>query len=111
MHRTIKLAVVATGLLALVGGAWAEETKFRKTATSAAVQKRDSAQCWRAAQKSNQTDEQATGKLLAGYLIGGVVGVAVAANDNADANKNPRSNYRRGVHDDCMVKRGYRIVE
>lgn len=111
MNRTLKIAVLAAGLLALTGGALGEETKFRKTATSEAAQNRDSAQCWRAAQKTKQTDEQATGKLLAGYLIGGVVGVAVAANDNADANTNPKSNFRRGVHDECMVKRRYRIVE
>jgi hypothetical protein len=35
----------------------------------------------------------------------------IVANSNEDANKNPRSEFRRGVHDECMLKRGYRQVD
>jgi hypothetical protein len=111
MHSTVKLAFAAAGLLALVGSALGEETKFRKARTPEAVQKRDSGQCWRVARKTRMTEDQATGNLVTGYLIGGVVGVMIAANHNDDANKSPKSEFRRQVHDECMMKRGYHQVD
>jgi len=111
MNRTLRLALAGIGMLALLGTASGQETKFRKTGASAAVEKRDSGQCWKIAQKTKMTEEQATGNLVTGYLIGGVVGVMIASNTNEDANTNPKSDFRRQVHDECMAKRGYRTVE
>jgi hypothetical protein len=111
MHRTMKLVLAASGLLLVVSTATSQETKFRKAGASAAVQQRDSGQCWKIAQKTKMTEEQATGNLVTGYLIGGVVGVMIASSSNEDANKNPKSDFRRQVHDECMVKRGYRQID
>ena len=111
MHRTMKGAAAAAAAFCLLGAASAQETTFRKGGASAAAQKRDSAQCWKLAQKTKLTDEQATQNLALGYLIGGIVGVMVVSASNEEANKHPKSQFRRQVHDDCMVKRGYRKVE
>ena len=73
-----------------------------------AALKQDSAQCWRLARKARMTEAQANQNLATGYLIGGIVGVLVMASENEDANKNPKSTFRRQVHDACMEKRGYR---
>jgi hypothetical protein len=111
MNGTLKLTLAGIGMLALLGAASGEETKFRKAGASPASQKRDSGQCWKVAQRTKMTDEQATGNLVTGYLIGGVVGVVIASNSNDDANKNPKSDFRRQVHDECMAKRGYRQID
>ena len=77
----------------------------------AAIQSRDSAQCWKLAQKAKLTDEQANQNLLTGYLVGGVIGLAIASSSNEEANKDPKSAFRRQVHDNCMAKRGYKKAE
>ena len=111
MKAAAKAVLAVTGVLLLCSFALGQEAAFKRKGASAAAQKRDSAQCWRLAQKARLTDEQATQNVVTGYLIGGIVGVLIASSDNEDANKNPRSTYRRQVHDACMAKRGYEKVE
>ena len=65
----------------------------------------------RLAQKTKLTEEQATQNVVTGYLVGGIIGVVVASSDNEEANKHPKSAFRRQVHDDCMAKRGYQKAE
>jgi hypothetical protein len=48
---------------------------------------------------------------VTGYLIGGVIGVLIASSENEQANKHPKSAFRRQVHDECMVRRGYKKPE
>jgi hypothetical protein len=111
MKTTAKAVLAAAGALLLCGYALGQEATFKKKGASAAVQKRDSAQCWRLAQKARLTDEQATQNVVTGYLVGGIIGVLVASSDNEEANKNPKSAFRRQVHDACMAKRGYEKAE
>src|SRR5262245_42246275 len=101
MHRTMKIGIAAAAALGLLGAASAQDTAFKKAGAAAAAQKRDSGQCWKLAQKSKLTDEQATQNLVAAYLIGGIVGVMVVSATNEEANKDPKSQFRRQVHDDC----------
>jgi len=56
-------------------------------------------------------EEQATQNVVTGYLIGGVIGVLIASSENEQANTDPKSTFRRQLHDECMVKRGYRKAE
>ena len=105
------VVALAGGTFLLLGSAWGEETKFRKSGASIAMEKRDSAQCWRLAQKAKLTEEQAAQNVVAGYLIGGIIGVMIVSSSNEDANKNPKSQFRRQVHADCMAKRGYKQAE
>ena len=65
------ITALAAGTLLLLGSAWGEEAKYRKAGASVAVEKRDSAQCWKLAQKAKLTEEQAAQNVVAGYLIGG----------------------------------------
>jgi hypothetical protein len=109
MDNTIKVAA-ASGLLLLVGTATGQ-TRNSRVGASAVVQQREFGQCWKIAQRTKMTEEQATGNLVTGYLIGGVVGVMIASSSNEDANKNPKSDFRRQVHDECMAKRGYRQLD
>jgi hypothetical protein len=37
--------------------------------------------------------------------------VLITASENEDADKSPKSTFRRQVHDACMEKRGYRKAE
>jgi hypothetical protein len=111
MKTAVKAVLAAAGAVLLCGYALGQEATYKKRGASAAAKKRDSTQCWRLAQKSRLTDEQATQNVVTGYLIGGIVGVLIASSDNEDANKNPKSAYRRQVHDACMAKRGYQKVE
>jgi Na+/glutamate symporter len=112
MNTTAKILLAATGVLVVCGYALGQdaETIFKKRGTSIAVQKRDSAQCWRTAEKTKLTEEQATQNLVTGYLIGGVIGVLLVQSNNEEANKDPKSAFRRQVHDECMTKRGYEKV-
>jgi len=105
------ITALAAGTLLLLGSAWGEEAKYRKAGASVAVEKRDSAQCWKLAQKAKLTEEQAAQNVVAGYLIGGIIGVMVVSSSNEDANKNPKSQFRRQVHADCMAKRGYKQAD
>jgi hypothetical protein len=107
--NTMAKAVLAgaSALLLLCGYALGQEATFKKRGASAATGKRDSAQCWRLAQRSKLTEEQATQNVVTGYLVGGVIGVIVASSDNEEANKHPKSAFRRQIHDECMAKRGY----
>jgi hypothetical protein len=109
MNTTVKALLAAAGALLLGGYALGQEAEptFKKKGASAAVQKRDSAQCWRVAGKTKLTDEQATESVVTGYLVGGVIGVLVAQSNNDEANKHPKSAFRRQVHEACMAKRGY----
>jgi hypothetical protein len=110
MDTVVKAALAAAGML-VCGYALAQEATFKKRGSSAAIQKRDSARCWRLAQKAKLTDEQATQNVVTGYLIGGVIGVLIASSENEQANKDPKSAFRRQVHDACMVRRGYKMDE
>ena len=111
MRTIAKAAVAGAGALLLCVHASGQDATFTKKGASAATQKRDSAQCWRLAQKTKLTEEQATQNVVTGYLVGGVIGVLVASSDNAEANKHPKSNFRRQVHAECMAKRGYEKAE
>ncbi|HEX5999949.1 MAG TPA: hypothetical protein VFZ16_11240 [Hyphomicrobiaceae bacterium] len=111
MKATTGLLLAVSGAVLLSTAAASEELEYRKRGTSAAMQKRDSAQCWRAAQKAKLTEDQKTQNLVTAYLIGGIIGVAVASSENDDANSNPKSTFRRQLHDACMEKRGYRMPE
>ena len=110
MRVTARLVLAAAGALLLCSYAAGQDTRFTKKGATA-VEKRDSAQCWRLAQKAKLTKEQADQNLLTGYLVGGVVGVLIASSANEEANKEPKSAFRRQVHDDCMAKRGYKTSE
>jgi hypothetical protein len=107
MNTMAKALLASAGALLLCGYALGQEATFKKRGASAATEKRDSAQCWRLAQKTKLTEEQATQNVVTGYLVGGVIGVLVASSDNEEANKHPKSAFRRQVHDECMAKRGY----
>jgi hypothetical protein len=109
--KTMAKAVAAAAGILLCGYALAQEAAFKKRGASAAMQKRDSAQCWSLARKAKLTEEQATQNLVTGYLIGGVIGVLVASTENEQATKDPKSSFRRRLHDECMVRRGYQKVE
>ena len=108
---TVKLLLVAAGAALLSAHAVGQDTQFARKRTSQATLKQDSAQCWRLAQRAKLTEAQANQNLATGYLIGGVVGVLVIASENEDANKNPKSTFRRQTHDACMEKRGYKRAE
>ena len=113
MNTTAKALLAAAGALLLCGHALGQDADatFKKKGASAAAQKRDAAQCWRIARRTKLTEEQATQNVVTGYLVGGVIGVLVAQSDNEDANKHPKSAFRRQFHDECMLKRGYEKVE
>ena len=108
---TVKLLLVAAGAALLSAHAVGQDTQFARKRTSQAAMKQDSAQCWRLAQKSKLTQAQADQNLATGYLIGGIVGVLVIASENEDANKSPKSTFRRQTHDACMERRGYKKAE
>jgi hypothetical protein len=112
MNTTAKALLAAAGALAVCGYALGQEAEatFKKKGTSIAAQKRDSAQCWKTAGKTKLTEEQATQNLVTGYLIGGVIGVLLVQSSNEEANKDPKSAFRRQLHDECMAKRGYEKV-
>jgi hypothetical protein len=107
MRTTTKLLLAAAGAALVTVHAAGQDAQFARKHTSKATMKQDSAQCWRLAQKQKMSDEQASQNLAAGYLIGGIVGVLITASENEDANKNPKSSFRRQIHDACMEKRGY----
>ena len=112
MRTTAKALLAVAGAL-LCGHALGQdaEATFKKKGASVAAQKRDSAQCWRIAQKTKLTDDQATQNVVTGYLVGGVIGVLVAQSNNEEANKHPKSAFRRQVHEECMARRGYEKAE
>jgi hypothetical protein len=105
------LAAVVTAAAVMSGPTMAEEAVFTRKGASLATQQRDSARCWQLAQKARLTDEQATQNVVTAYLVGGVIGVLIASSANDEANKDPKSAFRREVHDDCMAKRGYTKAE
>ena len=113
MHGTggAALAAVIAAAAVMSGTAVAEDAAFARKGTSPAMQQRDSARCWRLAQKARLTDEQATQNVVTAYLVGGIIGVLIASSANDEANKDPKSAFRREVHDDCMAKRGYSKAE
>jgi hypothetical protein len=103
----LAIAAVVVGAVVTSGRAMGEETAFTRKGTTLATQHRDSARCWRAAQKARLTEEQATQNLVTAYVVGGVIGVLIASSSNDEANKDPKSAFRRQVHHACMVERGY----
>jgi hypothetical protein len=107
MHAMAKAVAAGAGALLLSAYASGEDEAFTRKSTSQATLRQDSAACWRLAQRSKLTDDEAMQNLITGYLIGGVVGVLIVASENEEANKSPKSAYRRQVHDACMAKRGY----
>jgi hypothetical protein len=111
MREIAKLSAAAAAVALLCAQAVGQDAEFSRKGTSRAAQSQDSARCWRMAQKARLTEEQATQDLMAAYLVGGIVGVLIVSSANEDANKDPKSTFRRQVHDECMVRRGYRKVE
>jgi hypothetical protein len=107
MRIMTKLLLAAAGAALLSAHAVGQDTQFTRKRTSPAALKQDSARCWQIAQKARLSSEQADQNLVTGYLVGGVIGVLVTASENEDANKNPKSSFRRQIHDACMEKRGY----
>jgi hypothetical protein len=106
-----RLPAAAAAVALLCSQAVGQDAEFSRKGTSRAVQSSDSARCWRAAQKARLTEEQATQDLVGAYLVGGIVGVLIVSSANEEANKDPKSAFRRRVHDDCMIKRGYRKAD
>jgi hypothetical protein len=111
MRTSSKLLLAAAGAALLSAHAVGQDTQFTRKRTSQATLKQDSAQCWSLARKARMTQAQADQNLATGYLIGGIIGVLVTASENEDANKNPKSSFRRQIHDACMAKRGYKRAE
>ena len=111
MKTTSKLLLAAAGAALLSAHAVGQDTEFTRKRTAKATLKQDSAQCWRVAQRAKLTKAQAEQNLAAGYLVGGIIGVLITASENEDANKNPKSSFRRQIHDACMEKRGYKRAE
>jgi hypothetical protein len=105
------LAAAVAGGAAVSSRAAAEEAAFTRKGTSLATQQRDSARCWHQAQKARLSEEQATQNIVAAYLVGGIIGVLIVSSANEDANKDPKSAFRRDVHDGCMAQRGYTKAE
>lgn len=71
----------------------------------------DSNQCWKLAQKENITEAEATGGVVAGTVLFGLVGAAVTAAATEQDLKDPKNYHRRKVHDECMAQRGYKKLE
>lgn len=111
MKMISKLVLAAAGVALLSAHAIGQDTQFTRKRTSPAAMKQDSAACWSQARRARMTKAQAEQNLATGYLIGGVIGVLVTASENEDANKNPKSSFRRQIHDACMEKRGYKKAE
>jgi hypothetical protein len=105
------LTAAAAAAALLTAHAAGQDTAFTRKRTSPAVQQQDSDRCWRLARQARLTEEQATQDLVTAYLVGGIIGVLIVSSANEDANKDPKSAFRRQVHDACMAKRGYSRVE
>ena len=112
MSRAIGLPLVSIAVLLLYGCASSQEdTTFTRRSTSVAALQSDSNQCWKLAQKENITSEEATSNVIAGAVLFGLVGATVAASSTQEALKDPKNYHRRRVHDECMVRRGYKKAE
>jgi hypothetical protein len=113
MNRAIGLPLAGIAALFLFGCASSqvEDTKFSRRGTSLTALQSDSNQCWKLAQKTNISSEEATGNVIAGTLLFGMVGGAIAASSTQEALKDPKNYHRRKAHDECMAKRGYKKVE
>jgi hypothetical protein len=113
MSRAIWLPIAGVAVFFLNGCAsgQVEDTKFARRGTSLSALQSDSHQCWKLAQKTNISSEEATGNVIAGTLLFGMVGGAIAASSTQDALKDPKNHHRRKVHDECMAKRGYKKAE
>jgi hypothetical protein len=113
MRGVVGLPLAAALVLLLNGCASVEiaDTQFKRRNTSLAALKSDSDQCWRLAQKSNISGEEAAVDMAASWFFFGVVGAVVAASATEEARKDPKNYHRRKVHDECMVNRGYRKAE
>lgn len=107
----LPLAFVAVALLSGCASVDTADTPFKRRNTSVATLKSDSNQCWKLAQKTNISSEDAAGGVVMGYVVFGVVGALVAASSNEEARKDPKNYHRRNVHDQCMTQRGYKKVE
>jgi hypothetical protein len=113
MNRAIGLPLAGIAVFFLYGCAsvQVEDTKFTRRRTPPAALQSDSNQCWKLAQKTNITSEEATSNVIAGTVLFGLVGATVAASSTQEALKDPKNYHRRKVHDECMAKRGYKTVE
>jgi hypothetical protein len=113
MNRAIGLSLVGIAVLFLYGCAsdQVEDTKFSRRGSSLAALQSDSNQCWKLAQRENISSDEATANVVAGTVLFGLVGGAVAASSTQEALKDPKNYHRRKVHDECMAKRGYKKVE
>jgi hypothetical protein len=113
MRVCVRLPLAAVAVLFLYGCASVEveDTQFKRRNTSLAALKSDSAQCWKLAQKTNFSDAEATGGVVMGYVLFGVIGAAAVASSNEEARNDPKNYHRRKVHDECMTQRGYKKVE
>src|SRR5512145_2221479 len=85
MKAMAKAVLAGVGAVLLCAHALGQDTASTKKGASPAAQKRDSGQCWRLAQRTRLTDEQATQNVVAGYLVGGIIGVLVASSNNEEA--------------------------
>jgi hypothetical protein len=113
MNRAIGLPLAAVAVLFLYGcgSGGIEDTKFTRRSTPLAALQSDSDQCWKLAQKENISDADATGGVVAGAVLFGLVGAAVTAAAVEQDRKDPKNAHRRKVHDECMAQRGYKKVE
>jgi hypothetical protein len=113
MNRAIGLplaAVVVLGLNACASSG-IEDTQFRRRSTSLTTLKSDSAQCWKLAQKKNVSAADATGGVVMGTILFGVIGAAATAYAVEQDKQDPKNSVRRAAHDECMTQRGYKKVE
>jgi hypothetical protein len=113
MKRAIGLTLAGLTLLFLNGCASGpvDDTKFTRRGVSLAAMQSDSNHCWKLAQKSNISSDEATANVIAGTVLFGLVGATVAASSTQEAMKDPKNYHRRKVHDECMTRRGYKKVE
>lgn len=113
MRGVVRLPLAAVAVLFLYGCASSgiEDTQFKRRNTSLAALKSDSDQCWKLAQKTNISGEDAAGGVVMGYVLFGVIGAVVAASSNGEARKDPKNYHRRKVHDECMTNKGYKKAE
>jgi uncharacterized protein YceK len=113
MNRVIALPLAAVVVLFLSGCASSgiEDTQFRRRSTSLATLQNDSAQCWKLAQKKNISAADATGGVVMGTILFGLVGAAVTAAAVEQDRQDPKNAVRRAAHDECMTQRGYKKVE
>jgi hypothetical protein len=96
-------------VVALVGGC-ASDTAFEKKGLSAGVVKKESDTCWSKAQVHNIPESHKAAAAIGGLIGGGPAGLVGALIGNEIAASDPKNGVRRKAHDECMVKRGYKVA-